>query len=189
MNLLEIQPADVARAAAGLRPGERSLVADLRALLHYAQTGALGEAEAWECFTRAMPLLFAGPGEIDFDAMHAKLKTPDEIAAPDAARAVAVMRAARGRLSLAREQRIAAGDMAALLGVDASLIRRMVRQGKLQRVSIMAPRARAVSAPVRPHASRVRTGPTHPGRNAPITMHSALEELKRRGIKPFGGST
>lgn len=171
MKLADVQPRELDTAARALRPGMPSLGADLKFLLRFAHRGERAE-EARRRFDRVMPLLFAAAGALNFDALHAKVRTPDPVEAPDAARAVVVIRAARGRLRLAAEHAIEGPDLAALSGLDESTVRWMARRGKLERGQ-----------------STSRAGASKkPGRNAPITAASAEALLRERNVSPFGAA-
>lgn len=162
LRLENLTPADVARAGRGLRSGFGLALGDwLRVLTTYAQRNEAGDANVCLYLDEAMRALFAPPGQLDYDPLHAKLATPDPIAAPDAAKVVIVLRAARARIRLLGngEHGVDAPDLAALAGIDESYVRRLARGGVLARLS--SPRG-------------------------PITAASARVFLEKRGVVPFG---
>lgn len=169
VRIEDLTPAVVARAAQTLRPGEqgRHLAADLRALTPFAKTGEGDLDDAAERLDRVMRTLYQRPGEIDFDPLRTKIRTPMDAKAPEDAKVIAIVRAARGRIRLDREDLIEAPDLAALVGVDESLIRRFARAGKL---------TRSKPVPDRTERGHIR---------APITGTSARKLLIERGISPY----
>ncbi len=167
MKLGDITPAQLRAAARQLRAND--VATDLVALHAFAVAGpgGAGFVSVAPKLDRAMRRLYAGPGQVDFDPFEARLKplsAIDEADAPGAAAVLTVVRAARGRLSLANADQITGPDLAVLLGCDESGIRRFARQGLLRRVGD-APRTKS-----------------------PITGASARALLTARAIAGFGGA-
>lgn len=170
MRLMDLHPNDVGRAAGFLRAGAIGIIADLRALTTFAQNGGGSITVHQRRLERAMLAFFAAPGEIDFDPLHARLRTPDPEQAPEAAQVVTVLRGARGRIRLQREHAIEAPDLAVLAGVDESYVRKLARSGGLTRA---------------PSPARRRgRAPSHT--RAAIEEASAISFLTTRGVHPWG---
>jgi len=130
-ELKTIQPKALRAAARAMCPA--NTVRDVVSLVDFARSGTGDTAEVSAAFDRAMRALYAVPGDIDFDPLRSRLKAP--IRGEDGAVVTTVLRACRGRLRLLADGAIDTADLAALVGLDDSMIRRMARKGALQRQS------------------------------------------------------
>lgn len=129
-------------------------------LARYAQTGAGGADEALEELSAVVVWLFARWIDEAPDPMTVLLDAPDGADEDRMALAV-VLLAARGRIRLAREDRITGPELTALTGLDQSSVARLARQGKIERAGEVSSKQ-------------------HP---PPITGQSARELLREHGVR------
>ncbi len=145
MKIAKLTPSGLQRAARAVKqgPDDAQRSNDLLALLRFAKgvRGAASDRETLEpALLRTIVAFFARPCELDVNPYRYRIPTNEGGNGANLDTIIAVVRAARGRLRLANEGVIDSPDLAALASADESYIRRLAREGVLQRAG-STPRA------------------------------------------------